>query len=160
MRFKIHKKPLIVSLLIIVLIATLGVSLLYKTKKADAVAIDLVGRAQILNTNGYLNFTDYSANVSTSNIGCQFDGYGWSSDIGWVAFGATDNPDGPVTCNLTTGILSGKARVINDGSIIDFNAAPYNSNVRILSSGDFIGYAWFATNDKIRDQGISAEIWE
>ncbi len=156
MRFKIHKKPLVVSLLIIVLIATLGISLLYKTKKADAVAIDLVGRAQILNTNGYLNFTDYSANVSTSNIGCQFDGYGWSSDIGWVAFGATDNPDGPVTCNLTTGILSGKARVINDGSIIDFNAAPYNSNVRILSSGDFIGYAWSTALGWVNFTGVSA----
>lgn len=136
--------------------ATLGISLFYKTKPADAVAINLAGRAQILNTNGYLNFTDYSANVTTSNIGCQFDGYGWSSDIGWVAFGATDNPDGPVTCNLTTGILSGKARVINDGSIIDFNAAPYNSNVRILSSGDFIGYAWSTALGWINFTGVSA----
>ena len=156
MRFKIHKKPIIISSLVIVLVATLGISLLYKTKKADAVAINLAGRAQILNTNGYLNFTDYSANVTTSNIGCQFDGYGWSSDIGWVAFGSTDNPDGPVTCNLTTGILSGKARVINDGSIIDFNAAPYHSNVRILSSGDFIGYAWSTALGWINFTGVSA----
>ncbi len=156
MRFKIHKKPIIISSLVIVLVATLGISLFYKTKPADAVAINLAGRAQILNTNGYLNFTDYSANVTTSNIGCQFDGYGWSSDIGWVAFGATDNPDGPVTCNLTTGILSGKARVINDGSIIDFNAAPYNSNVRILSSGDFIGYAWSTALGWINFTGVSA----
>lgn len=156
MRFKIHKKPIIISSLVIVLVATLGISLLYKTKKADAVAINLAGRAQILNTNGYLNFTDYSANVTTSNIGCQFDGYGWSSDIGWVAFGATDNPDGPVTCNLTTGILSGKARVINDGSIIDFNSAPYHSNVRILSSGDFTGYAWSTALGWINFTGVSA----
>lgn len=156
MTFKIHKKPIIISSLVIVLVATLGISLLYKTKKADAVAINLAGRAQILNTNGYLNFTDYSANVTTSNIGCQFDGYGWSSDIGWVAFGSTDNPDGPVTCNLTTGILSGKARVINDGSIIDFNAAPYHSNVRILSSGDFIGYAWSTALGWINFTGVSA----
>lgn len=156
MRFKIHKKPIIISSLVIVLVATLGISLLYKTKKADAVAINLAGRAQIFNTNGYLNFTDYSANVTTSNIGCQFDGYAWSSDIGWVAFGATDNPDGPVTCNLTTGILSGKARVINDGSIIDFNSAPYHSNVRILSSGDFTGYAWSTALGWINFTGVSA----
>lgn len=156
MRFKIHKKRIIISSLVIVLVATLGISLLYKTKKADAVAINLAGRAQILNTNGYLNFTDYSANVTTSNIGCQFDGYGWSSDIGWVAFGSTDNPDGPVTCNLTTGILSGKARVINDGSIIDFNSAPYHSNVRILSSGDFIGYAWSTALGWVNFTGVSA----
>jgi len=156
MRFKIHKKPIIISSLVIVLVATLGISLFYKTKPADAVAINLAGRAQILNTNGYLNFTDYSANVTTSNIGCQFDGYGWSSDIGWVAFGATDNPDGPVTCNLTTGIVSGKARVINDGSTIDFNSAPYNSNVRILSSGDFIGYAWSTALGWVNFTGVSA----
>jgi len=156
MRFKIHKKPIIISSLVIVLVATLGISLFYKTKPADAVAINLAGRAQILNTNGYLNFTDYSANVTTSNIGCQFDGYGWSSDIGWVAFGATDNPDGPVTCNLTTGILSGKARVINDGSTIDFNATPYHSNVRILSSGDFTGYAWSTALGWINFTGVSA----
>lgn len=145
------------SLLVtVVLIAVFGIALLYKTKKADAVAINLAGRAQILNTNGYLNFTDYSANVTTSNIGCQFDGYGWSSDIGWVAFGTTDNPDGPVNCNLTTGILSGKAHVLNDGSTIDFNSNPYHSNVRILSSGDFIGYAWSTALGWINFTGVSA----
>ncbi|MCX6809351.1 MAG: fibronectin type III domain-containing protein [Candidatus Berkelbacteria bacterium] len=156
MRFKIHKKPIIISSLIIVLVATLGIALFYKDKKASATAINLVGRAQILNTNGYLNFTDYSANVTTSNIGCQFDGYGWSSDIGWVAFGTTDNPDGPVICNLTTGAVSGKAKVINDGSIIDFNSDLYHSNVRILSSGDFTGYAWSTALGWINFTGVSA----
>lgn len=157
MKFKIHKKSIIASLLIIVvLVAAFGIALLYKSKKADAVAINLTGRGQILNTSAYLNFTDYSANVTTSNIGCQFDGYGWSSDIGWVAFGTTDNPDGPVSCNLTTGILSGKARVITDGSTIDFNTAPYNSNVRILSSGDFTGYAWSTAIGWINFTGVSA----
>ena len=61
-----------------------------------------------------------------------------------------------MTCNLTTGILSGKAKVINDGSIIDFNVAPYNSNVRILSSGDFTGYAWSTALGWINFTGVSA----
>jgi hypothetical protein len=153
---RIFKKPIVLSALVVVLVATLGISLFYSSKKAGATAINLTGRAQVINSNGYLNFTDYSANVTTSNIGCQFDGYAWSSDIGWVAFGATDNPDGPVICNLTTGILSGKARVINDNSIIDFNSAPYNSNVRILSSGDFTGYAWSTALGWINFTGVSA----
>jgi len=156
MRFKIGKKLIIISLLVVVLVATLGISLFYKDKKASATAINLAGRAQILNTNGYLNFTDYSANVTTSNIGCQFDGYGWSSDIGWVAFGATDNPDGPVTCNLTTGIVSGKAKVLSDGSTIEFDSGTYHSNVRILSSGDFTGYAWSTALGWINFSGVSA----
>jgi len=156
MRFKIGKKLIIISLLVVVLVATLGISLFYKDKKASATAINLAGRAQILNTNGYLNFTDYSANVTTSNIGCQFDGYGWSSDIGWVAFGATDNPDGPVTCNLTTGIVSGKAKVLSDGSTIEFDSGTYHSNVRIFSSGDFTGYAWSTALGWINFSGVSA----
>lgn len=154
--FKISKNSTVIFSIIAVVITSMVVSMLYMNKKADATAIDLEGRAQILNTNGYLNFTDYSANVTTSSIGCQFDGYAWSSDIGWVAFGSTDNPDGPVTCNLTTGILSGKARVINDGSIIDFNSAPYDSNVRILSSGNFIGYAWSTALGWVNFTGVSA----
>lgn len=154
--YKISKKSTVILSVATVVIISLATSMFYMDKKAGAVAIDLAGRAQIINTNGYLNFTDYSANVTTSNIGCQFDGYGWSSDIGWVAFGATDNPDGPVTCDLTTGLLSGKARVINDGSIIDFNSAPFHSNTRILSSGDFTGYAWSTALGWINFTGVSA----
>lgn len=149
-------KSAIAISLAILLIASLAISFFYRSKQVAATSIDLEGRAQILNTNGYLNFTDYSANVTTSNIGCQFDGYGWSSDIGWVAFGTDDNPVGPVTCNLTTGVLSGKAKVINDGSIIDFNASPYNSNVRILSSGNFTGYAWSTALGWVNFTGVSA----
>ena len=153
---KISKKISILIVVTVVVVTALTASLFYKSKKADAVAINLTGRAQILNTNGYLNFTDYSANVTTSNIGCTFDGYAWSSDIGWVSFGTDDNPVGPVTCNLTTGVLSGKAKVINDGSIIDFNSSPYNSNARILSSGLFTGYAWSTALGWINFTGVSA----
>lgn len=153
---KISKKSTVILSVATVVVISLVASMLYMNKKAGAVAIDLAGRAQILNTNGYLNFTDYSANVTTSNIGCTFDGYGWSSDIGWVAFGTTDNPDGPVTCNLTTGILSGKAHVLNDGSTIDFNSNPYHSNVKILSSGSFTGYAWSTSLGWINFTGVSA----
>jgi len=153
---KLTKNKTIILTVAAVVVISLISSLLYMNKHTSAAAIDLEGRAQILNTNGYLNFTDYSANVTTSNIGCSFDGYAWSSDIGWVAFGTTDNPDGPVTCNLTTGIVSGKAHVLNDGSTIDFNSAPYGSNVRILSSGDFTGYAWSTALGWINFTGVSA----
>jgi hypothetical protein len=66
-------------------------------------------------------------------------------DLGWVDFGTSENPQGPVNVNLTTGVVTGKAYVENTGEYIYFNASPYNSNVTVnLSTGVVSGYAWSA----------------
>lgn len=109
-------------------------------KAADEV--NVTGNAQALNTPGIIDFSNYNSNVKVNNVTGQFSGYGWSRDLGWVAFGAVDNPDGPVSYNATSGLLSGKARVQNTGAVLDFNAAPRNANVRAHYDGTFDGYAW------------------
>lgn len=107
-----------------------------------ATIVNVTGTAQVLNTGATLYFTGYNANVTLSNDTHQFSGYAWSEDIGWIAFGSSDNPDGPVVFNQMSGAVSGKARILDTGASLDFNSAPYNSNVIIHPDGSFSGYAW------------------
>lgn len=129
----------LVSFILILIITLFTVNYV----KADTI-INVTGSAQVLNTPNYLYFTGYNANVKLNNDTHEFSGYAWSTDVGWVAFGfdAVDNPDGPVTFNPTSGAVSGKARIISTGAALDFNTAPYHSNVVIHSGGSFTGYAW------------------
>ncbi len=105
-----------------------------------AASIAVAGTAKVLNTNNsYLNFTGAS-NVVIDNTSGNFSGYAFADDVGWVAFGTVDNAQGPVNLNLTTGAVTGKAKVINTGAYIDFGGA---SNVVItVPAGVFSGYAW------------------
>jgi len=116
------------------------------------------GRAQVLNTNGYLNFTANSANVNIDTETCDFSGYAWSDDMGWVVFGTEEgNTDGPVTCNLTTGAVTGKAKVLVDDSVIDFNAAPFGSNVFLAANHTLSGYAWSTSLGWLNFSGAETE---
>jgi len=53
----------------------------------------------------------------------KFEGYAWSDDVGWVAFGdvSHNNPNGAVSVNTSTGRVTGKARVIATGANIVFD---------------------------------------
>lgn len=95
-------------------------------------------------TTKTIDFTDYNSNVKI-NVApggeYTFSGYAFSEDLGWVAFGTTDNSAGPVYLNTTTGAVTGKAKVLNTGAYLDFT--DYNSNVTVnLSTGVFSGYAF------------------
>lgn len=108
-------------------------------------SISISGRATITNSNGYLDFnaSPYNSNVTADKSTRVFSGYAWSEDVGWVAFGTTDNPDGPVSMNAGTGLLSGKARIMETGQDLDFNASPRGSNVVMnINTGQLSGYAW------------------
>jgi hypothetical protein len=107
-----------------------------------AASISVSGKAKVLNTdNGYLNFTLYNSNVKVDDGTGVFSGYAWLEDMGWVAFGTADNTDGPVTLNLTTGAVTGKAKVLNTGGFLYFTTN--NSNVTVaLSTGIFSGHVW------------------
>ncbi len=126
------------------LIYVLGVVvflLLPQISEAASVAVD--GKALVTNTsNSYLNFTDtYSANVAVDNVTGNFSGYAYLEDVGWVDFGNTDNPAGPVNVNLSSGAVTGTAYVLNTGADLDFDS--YNSNVAInLTTGVFSGYGF------------------
>lgn len=154
------KKKIVFNLIVIVLLLfVIGFSArqvyVLTARKADTI-INVTGSAQVLNTPNYLYFTGYNANVTLNNDTHEFAGYAWSTDVGWVAFGAADNPDGPVTFDATSGAVSGKARVLDTGADIDFNAAPYNSNVLIHSDGSFTGYAWSTDVGWLDFSGVTA----
>ena len=104
----------------------------------------VTGEAKAMNNiSSYLDFTNYSSNVKISNLDGHFSGYAFLEDMGWVAFGTTDNALGPVEVNLSTGVITGKAKVLNTGAYLDFNSSPYNSNVTLnLNTGVFSGYVW------------------
>lgn len=106
-----------------------------------AAAIFITGAAQIVNTNGNLDFDHYESNVAVDNVTGEFTGYAWLDDLGWVAFGADDNAEGPVVMDTNTGSISGKARVIATGAYLDFSN--YESNVTVeLATGLLSGYVW------------------
>lgn len=125
-------KTLLVSIFFLVLSASL----------AQAAQVAVTGKALVLNTNNsYLDFTNYNSNVTVNDSTGNFSGYAFLEDIGWVAFGTTDNASGPVTVNLTSGAVTGSARALNTSADIDFSN--YNSNVTInLTSGAFSGFAF------------------
>jgi hypothetical protein len=102
----------------------------------------VTGKAKVLNTDFYLDLTStYSSNIYVDNTTGYFSGYGWLEDIGWCDFGTTDNPEGPVRLNLTTGAVTGKAYCLNTAAYIDFTN--YESNVAVdFSTGNFSGYGW------------------
>lgn len=100
--------------------------------------VPLTGYVTVLNSNEKIYFdTEYGSNATIDNFTRQMDGHGWSQDVGWVAFGADDNPDGPVSAAVD-GVLGGKANVLNAGTV-DFSG---NGAHVVVSGGEFSGYAW------------------
>jgi len=118
--------------------------------------VNVTGNAQAVNSNGVIDFSGNNANVTITLSTKQFSGYGWSEDLGWIAFGTLDNAEGPVSYNETSGLLSGKAKALNTGNYLDFNAAPRNANVRVLQSGGMEGYAWSEDAGWFNFSGVSA----
>ncbi|MFZ2202715.1 MAG: SH3 domain-containing protein [Microgenomates group bacterium] len=100
----------------------------------QATSVSVTGKAKVLNTaNSYLDFTNYNANVTINNANGNFSGYAFLEDMGWVAFGTTDNSLGPVNANLTSGAVTGRAKVLNTNAYLDFTS--YNSNVVVTIPG-------------------------
>lgn len=128
--------------ILICLIFALFSILLLSPSKIHAASVSVIGKASVLNTaNSYLNFTNYNSSVTIDNVTGNFSGYAFLEDSGWVAFGTTDNAAGPVNVSLTTGVVTGKAKVLNTSANIDFTA--YNSNVTVnTTTGVFTGYAF------------------
>jgi len=121
-------------------------------------AISVSGKAKVINTdNSYLDFTNYNSNVALDDTTGDFSGYAFLEDVGWLAFGTTDNSLGPVNVNLTSGVVSGKAKSLNTGAYLDFTN--YSSNVSVnVTSGVFTGFAFSEDVGWINfaDTGVSA----
>ncbi|MBU4210619.1 SH3 domain-containing protein [Patescibacteria group bacterium] len=116
--------------------------LLVFPNQTQATSVSVTGKAKVLNTgNSYLDFTNYNSNTTIDDTTGNFSGYAFCQDVGWVDFGSTDNPLGPVNLNLTSGAVTGKAYVINTAAYFDFTN--YNSNVSVaLATGVFSGYVF------------------
>jgi hypothetical protein len=108
---------------------------------ATGTDILVTGKAKVMNTDGYLDFTSFLSNVKIDQTNGYFSGYAFSQDLGWVAFGSQDNPQGPVILNFSTGAVSGKAKVVNTGSYIDFGAGGNTISVTV-PGGVFSGYVF------------------
>jgi len=141
---------------VLVLLSGTLLAVVVRQRARAADTISVTGNAQATNSNGIINFSGNNSNVTVSNSTKAFSGYAWSEDLGWIAFGVTDNPEGPVSYNETSGLLSGKAYVFNTGDYLDFNSSPHNSNVRVLDGGSFSGYAWSEDLGWIDFDGVSA----
>lgn len=131
---KLKKVILILFLSVFVLAQSSGV--------VFAATVSVTGKAKVLNTdNSYLDFTNYNSNTTVDNVTGNFSGYAFLEDVGWLAFGTTDNSLGPVDLDLSTGRVSGKAKSLNTGAYLDFTN--YNSNVTLaLGNNTFSGYAF------------------
>lgn len=123
----------------------------------DGVAVG--GSAEFLNTAGVLDLDNFSSNLVVSFTTHEFSGYGWSEDIGWLAFGTTDNDQGPVAFDSVSGAMSGKAKALNTGAYLDFGAAPYGSNAVLNSDGTFSGYAWSEDIGWLDVSGMTTSSW-
>ncbi len=123
-----------------------------------AASISVTGKAKVSNTsNSYLDFTNYNSNATVDNGTGNFSGYAFLEDLGWVAFGTTDNSLGPVNVNLTSGTVTGKAKSLNTGAYVDF--ANYSSNVTAnITTGVFTGYVFSEDAGWLNfsDTGVSA----
>lgn len=109
------------SLLYVVLL------LVFPASAFAASSYTVTGTAKVLNTGEYLDFGGQNSNVQIDSETGNFSGYAFSNDIGWIAFGTTDNDQGPVNVNLSSGRVTGKAKALNTGAYLDFTN--YNSNV-------------------------------
>lgn len=153
--FPMFGKKITIILQILVLSGIFQSILLIVPHSAFAASISINGKAKVLNTEGFLDFDGYESNVTVESTTGNFSGYVFSEDMGWIAFGTTDNPQGPVTVDLNTGVVTGRARVLNTGAQIDFGAN--NSNVTI-SGATFSGYVFSEDLGWIDfgDTGVSA----
>ena len=142
-------------------IATILVMVLLVSKlfAASIVPIATTSIATVVNTNQQILFDSatHHTNVTIDYETRQMTGYAWSTELGWIYFGGgVSNPDGPVIADIH-GVLGGKAKVLNTGNLIDFNASPTGANVTIASgTGVFSGFAWSQDLGWINFSGVSA----
>ncbi len=127
--------------LIVWSLAVFSLLLIAPVGQAIAATVSVAGQATVTNTDGALDFTNNESNVVVDDATGEFSGYAWSEDLGWIEFGDTDNTEGPVTVDLNTGEVVGRALVLNTDSYLEFSTN--NSNVEIdLETGVFSGYVW------------------
>ncbi len=115
------------------------VGLLVAVPPALAASISLQGQAVFSNTGGSLHFSDFNSNVTLDTDTGHLSGYSWSDDSGWVAFGTQDNEQGPVIVNLTTGAITGSAKVLATDTYITFTGNSSNLSLD-TQTGQFTGY--------------------
>ena len=159
---KRNKTKIIWGLIAFFFIGVLSGLTIFSLKRSQAALGDGVavnGSAEFLNTTGFLDLDNHNSNLKVSFTTYEFSGYGWSEDIGWLAFGSADNPEGPVVFDSATGVLSGKAKALNTGAYLDFGAAPYGSNTVLNSDGTFSGYAWSEDLGWLDVSGITTSAW-
>ncbi len=109
---------------------------------------------------GWISFNSKNSNSGGGNYQViiedtgALDGYAWSSNIGWIRFNPSESgcPTGscPPMVNLTTGAVTGWARVLSDGNWIELSGTNHASPVSNGTGGVtlntttkvFNGYAW------------------
>ncbi len=154
----LRSKLFLLTLVAVVAVVVILIFLVSKLFATSIVPVTETSTATIVNTNQQILFDSaaHHANVTIDNVSRQMTGYAWSTEVGWIYFGSgVDNPDGPVTASIS-GVLGGKARVLDTDNLIDFNASPTGANVSITSgTGVFSGFAWSQDLGWINFSGVS-----
>ena len=105
----------------------------------------VTGKALVLNTGAYLDFTGYNSNVLADIAEGIFLGQVWSEDIGWIDF--TNTGVSFTGLGYTIGGAPADITVVLSGTSTDVSTMPVSG----LQSVDFINTA---TSDKIADLAI------
>lgn len=165
-----HKK-IIFSVLSISVVAIVSVLTLSQTPVSAGTNDTVDGWAKS-DSAGYISMNctnegtcgtvDYGVDIDASG---NFSGYGWSSNFGWVNFGANGCSSG-VKLNLSTGAVTGEAELMSAtqnpgkaagmGSCIHMSGPTYGVTVN-TTTGAFGGFAWHGydtNNDSQADAGI------
>lgn len=148
----IRRRTKALSLLFAAFLMLFGSLVPFLTANASSIA-PVSGSASVTNTGRSISFASSDGStVTIDNWSRKMAGHAWSQELGWIDFGSDQNPVGPVRADKT-GVLSGKALVINDGSYIEF--ATSGAQVQIVT-GVFSGYAWSAELGWINMTGVNA----
>ncbi len=154
-----HSRTFFIILIIATAVIVVPLIIVAKLFASTTIPISETSTATFVNTSNQIVFdsSDHHTNVTIDYNTRQMAGYAWSTELGWIYFGGgNENPSGPVVADLH-GVLGGKAKVLDTGNFIDFNATPTGANVTIASgTGVFHGYAWSQDLGWVDFNGVSA----
>jgi hypothetical protein len=143
------------SILAIGIVLVIGGVIFNSLKQASASSsVPVTGYAVVDDTGQDIYMSTDGASVMIDNWAHVMSGYAWSTDVGWIDFGNdANNSAGPVNV-ASNGDLSGEAKVLNDGSYVNFSST--GADVTVSNSGVFSGYAWSSDLGWINFSNVSA----
>lgn len=140
----------VLAVMIVGAVTLVGFFGVQTVQAADEVAVQ--GAASVVNTGGSVYFDYHGASVKVNGSTGEFSGYGWSSDLGWVAFDGTELGIATGVVVDSSGAVNGSAKVLSAGLIY---FSDYGASV-VIDEGVFSGHAWSEDVGWIDMAGVTA----